>query len=274
MWRRGLIGASLTSQYSWELLGKMSLAYPASVAMALKPLDYICADIIKMWLRKASQGKGGRLIEGRAWIKLSADDMLGYLEHRDIQSSYKQVQRSLKRIAEEKLFVRAKLSQSRWDHSCWWSHWCPSDRNGEEARESTQVDTAGSIDCDRPVNPDGHRKSLPNTPPLTPPSISTSGTGVDCLCVDQSGQELDLKAKMHGASPTRLSGVPGGSLSHAGAVGVSWGPEDPSGRPRSSYERVLELAAQYRPVEKNITAVVESGGKRYVVKDGLCGPLR
>jgi len=59
--------------------------------MALKPLDYVCADIIKIWLNKASQGKGGRLIEGRAWIKLSSDDMLGYLEHRDIESSYKQV---------------------------------------------------------------------------------------------------------------------------------------------------------------------------------------
>ena len=257
-----------------ELLGRMSLGRPTSVAMALKPLDYICADIIKMWLNKASQGKGGRLIEGRAWIKLSADDMLGYLEHRDVESSYKQVQRSLKRIAEEKLFVRAKLSQSRWDHSYWWSHWCPSDRIREDPVEGSQKDTAESIDCDLPVHTDGHRESLPNTPPLTPPSISTSGTGVDCFCVDGSGQEPGLKATADGASPTRLSGVPGGSSTHAGAVGIALGLEDPSGRPRSSYERVLELAAQYRPVEKSGTTVVESGGRRYVVKDGLCGPLR
>lgn len=245
----------------------MSLAHPASVVMALKPLDYICADIIEMWLRKASQGKGGRLIEGRAWIKLSADDMLGYLDYRDIQSSHKQVQRSLKRIAEEKLFVRAKLSLSRWNHSYWWSHWCPSDRNGEESRESTQVDTAGSIDCDRPVHPDGHLESLPNTSPPTPLSISASGTGVDCLCVDQSGQQPDPKAVMLRASPTRVSAVSGG-------VGIAWVPEDPSGRPRSSYKRVQELAVQYGPVEKNRTTVVESGGKRYLVEDGLCGPLR
>lgn len=242
--------------------------------MALKPLDYICADIIKMWLNKASQGKGGRLIEGRAWIKLSADDMLGYLEHRDVESSYKQVQRSLKRIAEEKLFVRAKLSQSRWDHSYWWSHWCPSDRIREDPVESNQKDTAGSFDCDHPVHTDGQRESLPNTPPLTPLSISTSGTGVHCFCVDELGQEQELKADTSGASPTRHPGVPGGSSSRPGAVGIALGLEDPSGRPRSSYERVLELAAQYRPIEKSGTTVVESGGRHYVVKDGLCGPLR
>ena len=265
---------SLPSLFFWELLGKMSLAHPASLVMALKPLDYICVDIIKMWLRKASEGKGGRLIEGRAWIKLSADDMLGYLEHRDIESSYKQVQRSLKRIAEENLFVRAKLSQSRWDHSYWWSHGCPSDRNGEEPVENNQKDTAGSIDCDRPVHTDGHWESLPNTPPLTPPSISTSGTGVDCLCVDESEQEPGLKAETHGASPTELPGVPGGSCSLTGAVGIALGLEEMPGRARSSYERVRELAAQYRPAEKSGTAVVETGGKRYVVNDGLCGPLR
>ncbi|QCH15420.1 hypothetical protein CB0101_11240 [Synechococcus sp. CB0101] len=251
----------------------MGLAASVYASMPLKPLDYICADIIKMWLRKAAQGKGGRLIEGRAWIKLSADDMLGYLEHRDIQSSYKQVQRSLKRIADEKLFVRAKLSQSRWDHSYWWSHWCPSARIEEEPDESNQKDTARSIDCDRPVHTDGHRESFPNTPPLTPASISTSGTGGDSFCVDELGQEQELKADPRGASPTRLSGDPGGS-SHAGAAVIVSGLEDSSGRPRSSYERVLELAALYRPAEKSGTTVVESGGRRYVVKDGLCGPLR
>ena len=271
------MGASLigtVSSLSWELLGKMSLAHPASVAMALKPLDYICADIIKMWLRKASQGKGGRLIEGRAWIRLSADDMLGYLEYRDIQSSYKQVQRSLKRIAEEKLFVREKLSQSRWDHSYWWSHWCPSDRKSEETRESTQVETAGSIDCDRPVRTDRHQESLPDTPPLTPLSISTSGTAVDDFCVDKSSRRMERNTKAHRESVTQLPGVPGGSCYPDGAVGIAVGLEGASGRPRGSYERVRELAAQYRPVEKSRTTVVESGGKRYVVKDGLCGPLR
>jgi hypothetical protein len=252
----------------------MSLAHPASVAMALKPLDYICADIIKMWLRKASQGKGGRLIEGRAWIKLSADDMLGYLEHRDIQSSYKQVQRSLKRIAEEKLFVREKLSQSRWDHSYWWSHWCPSDRIGEEFGENTQVDTSAPIECDYRVHTDGHRESLPNTPPLTPSSTSTSDTAVDGFCVDKSSQPMEPNAEAHGKSLTERPGVPGGSCYPDGAVGIALGLEGASGRPRGSYERVRELAAQYRPVEKSRTTVVESGGKRYVVKDGLCGPLR
>jgi hypothetical protein len=257
-----------------DLLGKMEASARIYAPMPLKPLDYICADIIKMWLHKAAQGKGGRLIDGRAWIKLSADDMLGYLEHRDIQSSYKQVQRSLKRIADEKLFVRAKLSQSRWDHSYWWSHWCPSDRIREDPVESNQRDAAGSFDCDHPVHTDGQRESFPNTPPLTPLSISTSGTGVDCFCVDESGQEPELKADTHAASLTRLSGVPGGSSTHAGAVGIALGLEDPSGRTRSSYERVRELASQYRPVEKSGATVVESGGRRYVVKDGLCGPLR
>ena len=85
---------------------------------------------------------------------------------------------------------------------------------------------------------------------------------------------MEPNAEAHRKSPTELPGVPGGSCSLAGAVGIALGLEGASGRPRGSYERVRELAAQYRPVEKSRTTVVESGGKRYVVKDGLCGPLR
>ncbi len=243
----------------------------------LKPLDYVCADIIRMWLRKASQGRGGRIIDGAPWVKISADDMLGYLEYRGIAASYKQVQRSLRRISDQNVFSRTKLSQSKWDHSYWWSFSCPSGRSEEEKAGVRRSDADELLEQSFSEHPEGHCVTPLNTPPLTPLSNSSSfsedgerETGESEEREDVRSPEVEVVAMFAPGLPEALGGTCG-----SGGVGpITHAVGDASQAPKSSYERVRELAARYTPSERSGPTIVEASGKRYVVSDGQCGPLR
>jgi hypothetical protein len=245
---------------------------------SLSPLDYVCVDIIQMWLRKANQGKGGRVCNGVTWVKVSTDDMLGYLEYRNISASYKQVQRSLRRIADLKVLDRAKLNQSRWDHSYWWSFSCPPDGAELVDSHSVQSDPDGLPETGDFDRSEVQSEPLLNTPPLSPTSFSPSvSVEEDRLEEGRNEGESEQGNLVDEVLATFTACLPEGSSLQAsglGERGTGQTIQDPTEGRKSSYERVRDLASRYTPPEQSGAAIVEVGGKRYVVSDGQCGPLR
>ena len=94
-----------------------------SVLSMHKPraLDLVVLGILKRYWFATSKGKGGRLIEGTPWTKVSAKDMAAYLQAERLEVSVKTAQRSLRRLVEMGYCRREQLGLRRWNHEAWFA---------------------------------------------------------------------------------------------------------------------------------------------------------
>lgn len=101
-------------------------AVTASVPVQLTPLESLCFAQVEFWVGvvEKSQGRCGRLVDGRPYTRLPAAELVATLEERYpfLSVTVRQVRRALNRLVELGLLVRDQLwRQERWRSDYWYS---------------------------------------------------------------------------------------------------------------------------------------------------------
>jgi hypothetical protein len=229
----------------------------------LKPVDLACLQVLRRFWHVARRGKGGRIIDGVPWIRVTAADMVGYFAREGVSVSEVTVSRSLRRLELASRCRRKQLFLSRWDHRYWYA---PSSWDG-------QNDHSGESENDLPLEiSQSNQKSKTVSP----------------ILADQWEDPESSVQPLEGINPV-LSGVQEaqGALSlsmdgeiHRSNVLVacegSWRPQQDDAGTGSVWQRVRALAAQFDPskLETVSPRVVVVGGQVLRVDDGATSPLR
>lgn len=255
-----------------------------TVAMqGLSALDYVCLDILRMWWAVCRKGRGGRLIDGRPWVRVTTEDMLEYLERRGVEASPKQVQRALKRLGDSGNAERKQLFLKRWDRRMWFA---PSTREQQlhELKPTTiaskppVVTTKPSGNVERtkaspliksPSSPTQSSKgSEPTAPTATKPERQTGvGMRPEPQVVTE-GPRPASPVVTHTNSPRSRQGTTGSALvsNRRSLAGI--------------LARCLELGgfsstdAAPEPEPVSPSSVILKSGQRLRVDDGVTAPLR
>lgn len=98
----------------------------ASVPLQLTPLESLCLSQVQFWVSvvEKNQGRCGRLVEGRPFTRLPAQELVSNLEQRFpfLSVTVRQVRRALNRLVELQLLVREQFWQKeRWRSDYWYS---------------------------------------------------------------------------------------------------------------------------------------------------------
>jgi hypothetical protein len=111
--------------------------------MRLQAIDLCCLQILQRFFHSCRKGKGGQLVEGVPWIRVTAEDMVGYLLRDGLEVGYKTVQRSLARLANAGRVQRKQRFLFRYDRRMRFS---PSDTDQKlhEMRPTTVARAASS----------------------------------------------------------------------------------------------------------------------------------
>lgn len=229
----------------------------------LKPVDLACLQILRHFWHVARRGKGGRMVDGVPWIRVTAADMVGYFAREGVVVSEVTVSRSLRRLELASRCQRRQLFLSRWDHRYWYA---PSSRDD-------QNDHSGDSESD--------------------PPLEVSYSNQKSKAVSQVSPELSEGRPVIEGAEAEISAPPSGHLEDRGVTSFSQddgihrpsvgGSPGGSGRPQvgdkgisSTWERVRVLAGQFDPAQVASVSprLVVVEGRLMKVDDGDYGPLR
>lgn len=139
---------------------------------SIRALDLICLDVLQRYWHATSKGRGGRVIDGTPWTKVSAKDMVGYLAAKGLKNvSEKTAQRSLRRLVEAGLCRREQLGKKQWNHESWYA---PPGGHTEVDQEDQQE--AGPVAQSDQGSPDEVDTSSPSEENSEEPSINCSSS--------------------------------------------------------------------------------------------------
>lgn len=254
----------------------------ASVVHRLTPLESLCLTQVQFWVGvvERNQGRCGRLVDGRPFTRLPAQELVENLEERFpfLAVTVRQVRSALNKLVTLGLLVREQFWQrERWRSDYWYS----------------LPETRGDRDV-TPESPESEQRSdkgvTPSLKPL-PSSLPEKTNGLNGQ--ERATSSSEPTTKQPAAPPLDMGGVAasglrkaqeaasreGGERNHAGSPSASSGVfcfpscATPS---KPVWERIRELAARFDPssLEAISPKGVVVGGRLLRVSDGVCSPLR
>lgn len=261
----------------------------ASVVHRLTPLESLCLAQVQFWVGvvERNQGRCGRLVDGRPFTRLPAQELVENLEERFpfLAVTVRQVRSALNKLVSLGLLVREQLWQrERWRSDYWYS--LPETQRDPGVTPETPQPEQRSDLCVTPS-----LKTLPSPLPEKtngPNGQKRATSSVETTAEQPAASPLDVGVVAARGLQEPLQQPPAtrGVVTHAteratpqGASGASQGPRISS--LSAVVARCLELAGLPSSAEFDPTAVkpvsprgVVVGGRLLRVDDGVTSPLR
>jgi hypothetical protein len=260
----------------------------APVVHRLTPLESLCLTQVQFWVGvvERNQGRCGRLVDGRPFTRLPAQELVENLEERFpfLAVTVRQVRSALNKLVSLGLLVREQFWQrERWRSDYWYS--LPETRDDRDVTpESPQLEQRS----DKGVTPS--LKPLPSSlPEKTNGPNGKERTTTSSEPTDRQPNSIDNDGDPRGVQeaqeqPSRPRGV----VSHFKAGSDSQGVTGTSQRPARRFsgvnaiiERCLELAGLPPTATVDLSTLepvsprgVVVGGRLLRVDDGPTAPLR
>ena len=235
----------------------------------LTPLESLCFSQVEFWIGvvEKSQGRCGRLVDGRPYTRLPAAELVATLEERYpfLSVTVRQVRRALNRLVALGLLVRDQLwRQERWRSDYWYSRGdlpVTPQSPGEDLRSDPEVTPCLSTPSSS--LPDQNQEPERVTSSLEPTAEQPSASPIDggrCVAEPLEAPEVASTPRVDGHHPTPIQTC-----------------QSPTGRSQATvWERVKALAARFDPSKLEVVSprAVVVGGRVLRVDDGATSPLR
>ena len=231
--------------------------------IVLKPVDLAYLQILRRFWYVARRGKGGKIIDGLPWIRVTASDMVGYFAREGVIVSEGTISRSLRRLETAGRLQRKQLFLARWDHRYWYTP--PS--QGDHFDHPAVFENAPSLKVSR---------SNQASDSVVPAGTDSKRGSCDVLKADrQLAESLAGPQEALGGH----SSFEGDGLHQDGLRTSLDAPGRHSGvmvEQGATWDRVRMLAAKFDEacLEAVSPKAVLVGGRLMKVDDGACAPLR